>query len=90
MQSPEFNKLMSNQQAMWAELGAEKAFLKQALKSDDISVDEKRQEIAKEEVPIPDHIQAEINKFINQQKELGIKNRTIRRMVMRKWNIKVV
>ena len=89
MQSPEFDKLMKNQQAMWAELG-DKPNLTRLLKGDELSVVEKQQEIAKEETPIPQEIQSAIHKFIEEQKKLGTKSRTIRRMVKRKWNIEVI
>lgn len=89
MQQVNFDKLMNNQDSLWAELG-KKPELKRMLDSKDIPIDEKRQEIAKEETPIPQEIQSAIHKFIEEQKKAGIKGRTIRRMVMRKWNIKVV
>lgn len=91
MQSPEFNKMMEGQQAKWADLsGLTGKEIKDVLFNKNVPVEEKREEIAKQEVPIPIEIRNQIDKFIADHQKLGTKNRTIRRMVKRKFNIVVV
>lgn len=91
MQQQEFGNLMDGKSAKWADL---KAFtgkeLQDILLNKNISVEEKRQKIEKQEIEIPLAIRSQIDKFMEEQRKLGVKNRTIRRMVKRKFNIAVI
>lgn len=98
MQKPEFDKLMNGQEARLAELfktmpdanlmgKIAQAQAKDHTKQD---VTEAREEIAKHEVVIEPKVRAEMDAFIAKQRAIGTKERTIRRMVQRMWNIAVV
>lgn len=94
MQTQEFNKLMEFQDAKWADIQklmwAKPTTPTQGNIVSEEQKAEMREEIQKHEEPIPAEIQTTVHRFIEEQKKLGTKNRTIRRMVQRKWNIKVV
>lgn len=83
MQSKEFDKLIEGGPANWAQM-ENLSNLKKLTK------EQAKEEIKKNETPIPDNIRNDINRFISEQRQKGIRERTIRRMVQRKWNIKVI
>lgn len=99
MQAPEFEQLMQGKPAKFADLTKmendnvglmgllARAQSRQSTKED---VEAAQAEIKKKEVEIPGPIRFKINIFIQQQKELGKSDRSIRRAVQKKFNIAVV
>lgn len=99
MQRPEFDNLMDGKPAKFAEMlnfpdnGTGLMGLLANAKGPNASkeaIEKAREEIAKVEVEIPQQVRYEMNAFINKQRQLGTKERTIRRMVQRLYNITVV
>lgn len=99
MQRKEFNNLMDGQEARLADmfktmpdnsLMMSKILQAQAKVHTKQDVAEAREEIAKHEVVIAPEVRAEMDNFINKQRLAGTKERTIRRMVQRMWNIAVI
>ena len=89
MQSQEFDKLMAGQPAKWADV-TDLSFKPFTKKPTIQQRKDAKEEIERVEKPIPENIKSEIYRFINKEREKGTKERTIRRMVQRKWNIKVI
>lgn len=102
MQKTEFNNLMDGAEAKYANFdtmlqsddlmgkllaaqskGQSKGHSKE-------QVNEAREEIAKHEAPIDPNVRYKMDLFISQQRAIGTKERTIRRMVQRMWNIAVI
>lgn len=99
MQRKEFNHLMYGQEARMAEMFASvptndglmgKILQAQSKNHTKQDIQEAREEIAKHEVIISPNVRAEMDAFIAKQRELGTKERTIRRMVQRMFNIVVI
>lgn len=90
MQSLEFNKLMLGSQAMWADLSKTDDGLLQLLKDPNADKLLVRKQIEEKEVEIPVEMRTKIDAFIADCKKRGVKERTIRRQVQRKFNIVVV
>jgi len=96
MQAPEFNKLMNGNLAKIANVQPDNIGLMQTLlkaqqknaTSDDINT--AREEIKKVEVEISSTERQRMDAFIARQRKIGTKERTIRRMVQRMWNIQIV
>ena len=85
MQTQQFDNLMNGKDAKWALLSElEAPFNPKGEKA------ENRKLIEDKEVEIPIGVRNQINNFIEEQKKLNVKTRTIRRMVKRKFNITVV
>ena len=78
MQTKEFENLMNGYPAQWAQF------------NDIPSLEDLKKEVKQNQKPIPEKTQTEINNFVYSEREKGTKERTIRRMVKRKWNITVV
>lgn len=89
MQQQEFNKMMLGKDAQWADL-FKNPEVKQRLEMEIMNKGEARQIIADAQEPIPTHTRQEIDRFINAERKKGIKERSIRRAVKRKWNINVI
>lgn len=77
MQPPEFNNLMQGIPAKWAPLNPGSKNITRA-------------EIKKIEQEISPRVKAEMDQFIAEHRKIGTKERTIRRLVKTRWNIKVV
>lgn len=77
MQQPEFNNLMQGFPAKWAPLNAGSKGITKA-------------EVKKLEQVISPAVRAEMDQFIEEHRKLGTKERTIRRLVKTRWNIKVI
>jgi hypothetical protein len=99
MQEPEFEKLISNQPAKWAEMFISKSPEKIPDTNDPTfkltlipgeSIEEQRDKIKSNEKPIPLEISDAIHKFVKEERKKGSSERAIRRAVKRKWNIYVV
>ncbi len=105
MQQQEFNNLMQGQPAKWAEHFKMQAPKNQSLndspefKNDQPikltlipgePVHKVREKIKANEVPVPEHIRQEIYKFVKEEREKRVSERSIRRAVKRRWNIYVV
>lgn len=101
MQGPQFDNLMSGKPAKYALMGdgdnelsnsALSALFGKARQPDASpeTVQEARAEIEKREVEISPAERARMDSFIAKQREIGTKERTIRRMVQRMWNITVI
>lgn len=99
MQRREFDNLMDGRSAKIADLfksSCDSQGLIDALSrakqngATDEEIETARNEIAKVEIEIDPKIRSEMDKFIAKQREMGTKERTIRRMVQRMWNIQVI
>lgn len=99
MQRPEFDNLMDGKPAKFADMlnfpdnGTGLMGLLANAKGPNASkeaIEKAREEIAKVETEISPKVRAEMDNFINQQRQIGTKERTIRRMVQRMFNITVV
>lgn len=93
MNRPEFNNLMSGNPAKWAQLNEELTpfiNLAQQKGATKAEVSEAKSEIKKAQVDINPTERFRMDKFISEQRNLGTKERTIRRMVQRQWNITIL
>jgi len=81
MYDKEFDKLMNDEDAMWA-------LLNEPAKN--LSKDEIKRQVVENAVPIPHGISQEIQRFIELKRREKYTERAIRRMVKRKWNITIV
>lgn len=89
MNSQNFDQLMKGIPANWAKMeGQENRFLSAALTKEEKI--EALKDIENRQEPVPDKIRSEINEFVAQHKKLGTKERTVRRLVKRFWNIEVI
>jgi len=84
MQSKEFEHLIQGDPAQWAQFSKIPNLTTLTEKK------EFKKEIQQNQIPIPENVQSEINRFMTTERQKGTKERTIRRMVKRKWNITVV
>ena len=85
MQEKEFDNLMFGKEAKAVNLNN----LITAL-GNNSPKQQQKEFIKKNETPLPKEFGSEVKKFIVECEAKGIKNRTIRRMVKRKFNITVV
>ncbi|RYE17068.1 MAG: hypothetical protein EOP45_16435 [Sphingobacteriaceae bacterium] len=84
MQTPEFNKLISNQDAKWAQLPPRDMYQEKLTK------EELRKEIEYNEEPVPVEIRKEIYEMVTRMKKEGHQLRVIKKAVATKFNIEVV
>jgi DNA-binding transcriptional regulator YhcF (GntR family) len=77
MQQPEFNNLMQGFPSKWAPLNSGNKEVTKA-------------EVKKMEVEISPKVRDEMDQFIAEHRKIGTKERTIRRLVKTRWNIKVI
>ena len=80
MQDKQFDELIKGNPAKWAENFNPIPFE---------SVKEQNKRIEAEEVPIPEETMNAIHKFVKEQRRKKVRERTIRRLVQKKWNIHV-
>jgi len=101
MTSNNFNNLMDGESAKWVKMfdknqtdpaeNLTKALVAaQNTNSTNEEVETARSEIKKLEVEIPTPERQKMDNFIKKQRDLGTKERTIRRKVQSKWNITVI
>jgi hypothetical protein len=92
MNSDNFNKLFTDEhlKAKAAFFDKLPTFQRAKLVDPNTPKDEKGEVIEQNQEPIPAELQNEIQTFIQAEKKKGTKQRSIRRMVKRKFNIMVV
>lgn len=81
MQKKQFDALIDGKEANWASLSA----LSPNLKRNELS-----QQVKANEQPIPNEIRVKIGQFVDECRKKNMRERAIRRLVSRKFNITIV